>query len=363
MFPNWLKLASGFVCVALLSGCSQGEIKTYRVPKEAPVARVADNQQTTVSKTPSIDWKTPEGWEEQTPTRMRLASFVVPNETGPAGEVAVIPLPGMANLELQSVNLWRQELNLPRLDESELDVVSREVTIGEHEGLLVEFTGTNTQYNPNGASQILGGLTTHGGAMWFFKFWGPETLVRSQREQFTNFLASIAFHATSEETDILRTAPPSLRPTAPASPGRPTWDVPDHWEQAQPSSSMIMSRYVIGDSAGTSAEVTISTFPGDVGGPLMNVNRWRRQVGLPPIESGQLAAETTTLEIPSSNAFLVDLQGEDPSSGQPTRLVAAMVFRDNRTWVYKLMGDEVLVGNEKVPFVNFVKGVEYADAP
>jgi hypothetical protein len=34
------------------------------------------------------------------------------------------------------------------------------------------------------------------------------------------------------------------------------------------------------------AEVTVSAFPGDTGGLLANLNRWRGQIGLEPVQAG-----------------------------------------------------------------------------
>ena len=38
---------------------------------------------------------------------------------------------------------------------------------------------------------------------------------------------------------------------------------------------------------GKTASVNISFFPGDVGGTFANVNRWRAQMGLPPVDARQ----------------------------------------------------------------------------
>jgi hypothetical protein len=43
-------------------------------------------------------------------------------------------------------------------------------------------------------------------------------------------------------------------------------------------------------------------------------------------------------------------------------MIAAMVSRDNSTWFYKLMGDELVVAAEKDAFIKFVQTVRYSNA-
>jgi hypothetical protein len=66
---------------------------------------------------------------------------------------------------------------------------------------------------------------------------------------------------------------------------------------------------------GTKGEVAISHFPGDVGGDLANVNRWRQQVALPPIDEAGLAVSTAF-------GYDVSLQ-TDPATGSRSVTVSA----------------------------------------
>jgi hypothetical protein len=58
-------------------------------------------------------------------------------------------------------------------------------------------------------------------------------------------------------------------------------------------------------------------------------------------------------------AVLVDLTNPSAQSGAHTRLVAAIVPQGDRTWFYKLVGDEPVVAREKDGFVKFVEAVRY----
>ena len=72
----------------------------------------------------------------------------------------------------------------------------------------------------------------------------------------------------------------------------PAWSVPAGWTKLDQQKPMRYATFVAGEGAGK-IEVVLSTFPGDVGGLIPNINRWRGQVGLGPITQDQLAANAT----------------------------------------------------------------------
>ena len=122
---------------------------------------------------------------------------------------------------------------------------------------------------------------------------------------------------------------------------------------------MVFKSFSVADDAGAKAEITVSFFPGDVGGTLANVNRWRGQMGQKPVEQSQLNGVTESLAAVEGKATLVDFMGVNGKSGQPARLVGAIVPRGDHTWFYKMTGDEKVVAGQKDNFVQFVKTVHY----
>ena len=77
-------------------------------------------------------------------------------------------------------------------------------------------------------------------------------------------------------------------PVATAQGSQLTWTVPGDWKD-KPGSAMRKGSYAV-PGPGGEADLAITAFPGDVGGDLANVNRWRGQLALPPIEAGELEA-------------------------------------------------------------------------
>lgn len=53
------------------------------------------------------------------------------------------------------------------------------------------------------------------------------------------------------------------------------------------------------------------------------------------------------------------MAGTDARSGQKARLVAAIVPQPERTWFYKLMGNEAVVASQKDAFTKFVQTTKY----
>lgn len=79
-------------------------------------------------------------------------------------------------------------------------------------------------------------------------------------------------------------------------------------------------------------EVAISRFPGDVGGMLANVNRWRGQVGLPPTTESELADMIEPFENDRFSGSLLHIEGAEQ------HIVVASIFETNanQTWTVRV---------------------------
>lgn len=139
------------------------------------------------------------------------------------------------------------------------------------------------------------------------------------------------------------------------------WTVPADWHPVPPA-QFLLAEYSITGADGTKAEVNVAQLAGSGGGVLANVNRWRGQIGLDPVDETGLARLTTTMAVTGGQATFVDMTGTD-ANGQPTRLVAAIVPMGDETWFYKLMGDEKVVASQKDAFTKFARTARYSNAP
>lgn len=138
------------------------------------------------------------------------------------------------------------------------------------------------------------------------------------------------------------------------------WVAPPHWTP-KPGSAMRKGSYAIkADGIAGEAELAITAFPGDVGGDLANLNRWRSQVNLPPVAQAEFESSVQRLERNGLRIVVADIVGT--GSGGPTRILGAMIPHAGATWFAKLMGPDAIVVKEKAAFSAFLDTMKAAPA-
>jgi hypothetical protein len=135
------------------------------------------------------------------------------------------------------------------------------------------------------------------------------------------------------------------------------WTAPTHW-QPKAGSSMRKGTYALTGEGGATAELAITAFPGDVGGEVANVNRWRGQIQLTPISEAEVAKAVLRVSAGGLAITIVDVA--NPSLSPPVRVLGAMVPFEGATWFFKLTGADALVAKEKSAFLEFVKTIKPA---
>ncbi|HWD21415.1 MAG TPA: hypothetical protein VHB20_19265 [Verrucomicrobiae bacterium] len=350
------------VCL-LAVPAARAQIRTYTVPKEpppsaapvsptaptpAPMANMADPMSGGQVPLPdassrAVRWQTPPGWQELAPSSFRIGSFAIADPSGKKAEVAVTSFPGSVGSELSNVNRWRGELSLPPVEENA--IASEPVTVDGVEGKLYDFSG--------GSARTIVADIPRLGISWFFKLRGDKEVVTSTRPAFLEFLRSVKFGGAPAAPAAAASMP---APETSAAGDAPRWNPPASWRE-QTAGPMVLKSYTAG--ADGAATVSISSFPGDVGGTLANVNRWRGQLGLAPITQADLPTAAKSINAGGGQGTLVDFTGVFAKTGKPARMVAAIVPVNGQMWFYKLVGDETAVGGEKDNFVKFVEGVQY----
>ena len=134
-----------------------------------------------------------------------------------------------------------------------------------------------------------------------------------------------------------------------------TWGAPPHW-QAKPGSAMRKGTYAIPGDGGAAADLAITAFPGDVGGDVANVNRWRGQIQLPPLPNAEALRAISRFEYTGLKIGFVEMAGT--AAGNPTRIIGAIVPYQGATWFFKLLGPDTLVAKEKPAFLEFLKTIK-----
>jgi hypothetical protein len=147
----------------------------------------------------------------------------------------------------------------------------------------------------------------------------------------------------------------------PAPVGNPAkWVKPEGWSE-QPLSEMRLGSFKVAGSNTTSADVSVTAFPGDAGGLAPNVNRWRGQLQLPPLEEDQLQQTIQRTEVQGIQTYLVDIQTPE-NAPKPSRILGAVLETPDRTWFVKMTGSPELIESQRQKFLDFVKSFRFASA-
>jgi hypothetical protein len=292
-----------------------------------------------------------------------VASFSIKGEDGKQAGVGVFPLPGSAGGDLANVNRWRSEVGLEEVNAEAMEKLAQKVEIAGQSADLYELAGRTA--GSDEPARILGVIQHRDGTAWFYKMTGDDELVAQQKTTFIGFLKSLKL-----ESPQMAGLPPSHPPIDGASmaaqaasavssgEGKPRWNVPEGWREIPGGQFLVAKFNIVGDGSAR-ADVNVSTSSGDGGGLLANVNRWRQQLGLSAISAADLASGAKSVEIAGGKATLVDMSGTDARTGQPARVIGAMVPQSGQTWFYKLMGESKLVETQKEAFTKFVQTVRY----
>ena len=128
---------------------------------------------------------------------------------------------------------------------------------------------------------------------------------------------------------------------------------PESWDLATPFGPE-KARFSISEGLIGSANVSMTVLQGDGGGLLGNVNRWRGQLGLEPVEEKDLKDMLKSVEALGDEAQLVDLTGTSKRSQLEERLIGVIAPQGELTWFYKLMGTPDLVEQSREGFLGYL---------
>lgn len=129
------------------------------------------------------------------------------------------------------------------------------------------------------------------------------------------------------------------------------WTLPSGWKET-PGTGMRLATWT--PPGGLKTEGTVVSLPGDSGGELANVNRWRGQIGLPPTDEAGMAAARTKVSSKAGPVSVYDFTSEGESK---TRLIAAVAKTGETTWFFKLMGDAAATESARPGFLSVMKSL------
>jgi hypothetical protein len=149
---------------------------------------------------------------------------------------------------------------------------------------------------------------------------------------------------------------PIVAYSAPKEPQLLAWSLPEGWVSVPPNHDVNQyAAFVAGDGDNVARVTATPVFPDAPGGNslLDNINRWRGQLQLPPVEPAELGSIV-------KNARQGDMVIQWVEMAAPAgRMRAAIVPREDRIWFYKLSGPAEAVEKHKDQFDAFVRSTKY----
>jgi hypothetical protein len=173
-----------------------------------------------------------------------------------------------------------------------------------------------------------------------------------------SFLLAIVLACGCGQDGIKVYTVPKEQPAQPdvaAAPTAPplTWKTPAGWTET-PASEMRVASFKITGADDKQADVSVIPLPGVAGGDLSNVNRWRGQVGLPPVPEDGLPRLAQPVELAGQPAQLYEQAGESSA------ILAVIQRREGTSWFFKMTGDPKVVARQKPAFVEFLRSIQFA---
>ncbi len=256
-------------------------------------------------------WKLPKGWKMLPPSGMRFAT-ILPEPSDERLQLTVIPLPIEGDPKaaiLANINRWRDQVGLDAIELEQLTETSESIAVGDLTATFVDLVRD-----------------------------APAT-------------------ADPVQTADGSSAYPPFEPMDGPVASGVDLEVPEGWEPA----SLVTSRAGITlrhEAAfeitrdGQSLQFTLDRLPPG-GTLLMNVNRWRGQIGLEPITEDVLKELVSPVEIDGLGGDFVELIGEKEA------ILGVVVVREDEAWYFRLRGNKELAAEEKENFLSLARSTTF----
>ncbi len=349
----WVTYVLGLPVLALLSGCSkQEEIFEYAVPRDVvakagpknapagptqllaaiisqpdatwfvkmmgPATQLAGLGEPFRALLQSLRFEKPEGptfslppgWVRDDSNPQRFATLKIQGPGEPV-EATIIKLGAQAGSNLDNINRWRGQIGLGPIVEKELASTTKDISIAGKKALFVDITG------PSGAKG------------------GPFAMMPSGKP-------------APQNNPSKKESPTSAQSNSSQKDQGLDVVVPTGWKEIPPKPLSLKSF----QAANGTVDITITPLSGLAGGLGANINRWRGQVGLAPVDDAKAEADAKPVASSAGKTLLVDLSG----MGQGAKaIIAGIVAKGPDTWFIKMMGPAEAVAKEKANLTDLLK--------
>lgn len=284
----------------------------------------------------SPEWTLPADWQQRPASGMRFATIVIGGEDKPL-ELSVIPLPSPpqdpAGYALSNINRWRGQLGLPPIAATQLTKETEQLKLDGVTATLVNLKG-----HMAGQQGMMGQAPFASGQQ------GLPPRPSSQGP-------------ASSGTEPSASAIPQTSATGSQASASPlTFDQPETW-QAGKVGGMRKAAFTVADGD-KHVEITVIDLAEAAGELLPNINRWRGQLKLPPVEQAELDKQLQPIKAGQVAGHFIELIGAEANQPQQAML-GAVIVDAGKAWFFKLTGDAELVKKEKPRFRAFVESTRF----
>ena len=166
--------------------------------------------------------------------------------------------------------------------------------------------------------------------------------------------APMGMPSSSEPPSDMGSSPGSEAPPRPAGKAALKWTLPKGWTEGEAGG---MRYATLKPPFPGKLEATVVVLAGTAGGEVSNVNRWRGQIGLPPIEEKDLPALRKIVKTKAGMVAVFDFTSEGQTK---SRMVAGLLSTpDGNTWFMKLVGDSGPVAQAQPDFMHFLGSLRF----
>lgn len=303
----------------------------------------------TATQASAITDTPPANWERKPASSMRQASYAVHGKDGVQADISLIILGGAAGGPLDNVNRWLAQLAQPSVTQQQLDGMAQTVDAPIGKVTVVDLQGKPEGADNSTDGRIIAGMVGIDGGTWFFKMRGNPQVTGAEKEHFLQWISSVQRAAAAPSAPVNPAVAPSGET---GEKPKVEWTLPSDWKPAQGSQMRYASFSTTGDN-GAVADISVSFFPGAVGGDLGNVNRWRNQIGLSPVTEADLPTLVVPVAGNAGTIKTVELLGAD------SKVLAAWINVDGNTWFFKLTAPANLADKQKDSFKHFLESVKF----
>ncbi|MFT7487450.1 MAG: hypothetical protein ACI9F9_003311, partial [Candidatus Paceibacteria bacterium] len=276
----------------------------------------------------------PKGWEELAPTSMRIINLRPAGN--PAAECALTVLGGSGGGMLGNIDRWRKQIGLPPTTQEEVDKLPRGLLLGA-DATIVDLKGAYTGMGDDAQLDwgLCGYILITPRFTAFIKMTGPAAVVDAERLNFELFCASLDAKAMPEDPHAPQTQrAPVVDQTPPQDEFR--YALPGGWREGGAKSMRSINLL-----AGAASECYAIVLGGDGGGLLMNLNRWRGEVGLDPFDEAEMS-DLPTVKLLGVQCPLLEVTGDYQGMGGPKgdskRVLGVPLIRSQGSVFIKMVG-------------------------